>query len=356
MPEPGLTLPGPDLHLAGRDAPAFWVLGLAGIAAAVATAVALGAATGISTVAQLAICAAAIATFAALWRIEGRRIVYLHHHLAVLLVAGLLAAALGQPVAAHLDVTAAGLGVFLVLGRIGCLLAGCCHGRPAERGVRYGAAHVVQGFPAWLAGVALIPVQALESGGAALLAVAAAAAALEGPAGAGFVVYGAGYAALRFALEPLRGDLGRRYRGGLSEAQWTALALAAGTAAIALAGPLPWPVVPLSALLAISAGVVAFAHRRPVLGPQHVRELLHALGPATPAAASRPPRVARTSCGVLVSSGWAGERPLYTLSGAALGRQRARVLARAILSQRHPGSPAHLVTGPAGVFHVVVDP
>jgi prolipoprotein diacylglyceryltransferase len=357
--EPGLTLPGPHLHVAGRAAPAFWLFGLTGIAAAVAAAVALSAATGISTAAQLAICAAAIATLAALWWIEGRRFVYFHHHLAVLLVAGVLAAALGQSVLGHLDATAAGLGVFLAFGRVGCLLAGCCHGRPAERGVLYGEAHVAHGLPAWLAGITLIPVQALESGGVALLAVAAGAAALGGPAGAGFVVYSAGYAVLRFFLEPLRGDLGRPSRRCLSEAQWTALAIAAGTAAMALAGTLPWPLVPVAGLVAIAAGIVALARpgrRRPVLGPEHVREMLLALGPATPPAASAPPRVTRTSCGVLVSSGWAGGRPHYTFSGSALGRRPAAVLARAILWQLHPGFPAHLVTGPAGVYHVVVDP
>jgi prolipoprotein diacylglyceryltransferase len=345
MPERGLTLPGPRLGAA----PLFWVCGLAGIAAAVATAATLSAPIGISAWAQLAVSGAAIATFAALWWADGRRLVYYHHHLAVLLVAAIVAAALGQPVAAHLDATAVGLGVFLAFGRAGCLLAGCCHGRPSARGVRYGEAHVAGGFPAWLSGVTLAPVQAFESGGAALLACAAGAAALGGPAGAGLVVYGAGYAVLRFLLEPLRGDLARLQIGGLSEAQWTSLALTTVTALLALAGVLPWPALSLAALVALSGLIVGRRRRGDPLSPVHVRELLDAL--AAPEA-----RVVRTSCGVLVSSGWAGERPHYTLSGAALGARRARLLARAILWQRHPGSPAHLVTGPAGVFHVVVDP
>ncbi|HEY6176598.1 MAG TPA: prolipoprotein diacylglyceryl transferase family protein, partial [Kofleriaceae bacterium] len=64
-----------------------------------------------------------------------------------------------------LDVAVLGIGVFLVFGRLGCFHVACCHGRPARRGVVYGAAHVAVGFwPCWQ-GRPLFPVQLVESAG-----------------------------------------------------------------------------------------------------------------------------------------------------------------------------------------------
>src|SRR5258708_4251242 len=70
---------------------------------------------------------------------------------------------LHQPVLPYLDVTIAGAGIFHAFGRIGCLFAGCCFGRPFPLGVRYGQVHADMGFPSELVGVRLFPVQLLES-------------------------------------------------------------------------------------------------------------------------------------------------------------------------------------------------
>ena len=83
-----------------------------------------------------------------------------------------------------LDVTALGLGVFLTCGRCGCLMVGCCHGKPFRWGVRYGEAHAREGFPAVYVGARLFPVQALEAViVAAVVSACAVAIVLGAPAG-----------------------------------------------------------------------------------------------------------------------------------------------------------------------------
>ncbi|MGM7319828.1 prolipoprotein diacylglyceryl transferase family protein, partial [Idiomarina sp. ST10R2A5] len=75
-------------------------------------------------------------------------------------------------------------------------------------------------------------------------------------AGTAAGLYVAAYAVLRFGLEELRGDPGRRYWRGLSEAQWTSLALVALELGLAAGGVLPALQVPLGAAVLLAGGVV----------------------------------------------------------------------------------------------------
>ena len=97
--------------------------------------------------------------------VTGREsLVYYHHEVAILSVSAGLLTSVGLPVLPYLDVTALGLGVFLVCGRCGCLMVGCCHGKPFRWGLRYSEAHAREGFPAaCYVGARLFPVQALEA-------------------------------------------------------------------------------------------------------------------------------------------------------------------------------------------------
>jgi prolipoprotein diacylglyceryltransferase len=343
----------------------FLLLGWSGFALAVVLVLALTAATGRSVAVQAAISLLAIGVYAAVARLARRvlgraALVYYHHVLAFLALAGALAAVLGAPVLAHLDITACGLAAFTAVARAGCLMTGCCHGRPARHGVLYGSEHVRLGLPAYLAGLPLVPVQAVESVVSAGLAIAGTIAVLGGAApGTALVIFVVGYAVLRFGLEWLRGDLLRPYRRRLSEAQWTSVALTAGVAAAAAAGILPGAAVAVAAAaLLIAAATLTVAGRAPgartFLGPQHVRELAARLD-RLPRSTLPAVRTARTSLGLRVSTGAAADAVHYTVSAdrGPLDGAEAQQLARLLMWLRHAGAQAYLVPGQAGAIHVL---
>lgn len=331
-----------SVRLGRRGVSAFRAWGVTGFAAAVAIAVGVCAARGLSVAVELTLITTAVVVFFGLAlvtrAVTGREtLIYYHHEIAVLAAVAGVAALEGAPVLAHLDATALGLGAFLACGRIGCLLAGCCHGRPARRGITYGPAHADAGFPRYLVGRSLLPVQALEALVAAGLVLAGLTIVPATP-GAAFDFYVTGYAIARFGLEELRGDPVRRYWRGLSEAQWTSLAV---IAALTLASP--WHAVVLAGLGAAAVALV-LRPRGGLLHPRHVRELAQVL-PAPDAG------VAATSLGLRVSAG-AGH---YSLSraGQPLEPEEAASVARVLVWLR-ARDHAEVVAGPAGVWHVLL--
>ena len=340
----------------------FRACGLAGLAAASALSLGLAAVRDLSLLTQSAVVVAACAVFLALALAtkalsQRERLVYYHHEVAVLSASAALLAVLGAPVLAHLDATAAGLNAFLVGGRAGCLAAGCCHGRPARRGVRYGPEHAAAGFPGYLVGVTLVPVQALEAGGAAVLAAAGATLVAAGaPAGSALALSLTGYAALRFALELLRGDAERPYRAGLSAAQWWSLGLTAAVAAAGVGGLLPGGAVHLLPALALAVAAVLVRRRHDELfAARHVCELAEGLQRAGRRSA-RPVRVVETSLGIRLSRGRTAGCEHYTLSrrtGTLSAAQRA-ALARLVLRLRPGATEERVVPGAAGAVHVLV--
>jgi prolipoprotein diacylglyceryltransferase len=316
------------VRIAGRRLPAFRVCGVTGYVVGVLAGAALAAAHGRSVGLMLVLSAVAAIAFVGLSAASrdedgGERLVYYHHQAAVLAATTGTLAATGAPVLGYLDSVAVGLGLFLAFGRVGCLMVGCCHGRPSALGIRYGAAHVREGFPAHRAGVRLVPVQALESAWT-LAAVGAAAAASWRAPGAGLATYVVVYAFGRFALEYVRGDGARPYAGALSEAQWTSLALTGAVVALAAGGLLPGVGIKayagaLAAMAAAGAATTALARRRrggdgALLSPRHLDELAwvaaHLAGRAavdarlTPAAGPVPSavHVAETSQGLTISA------------------------------------------------------
>lgn len=127
------------------------------------------------------------------------------------------------PVAAVADAGAPGLALGHAIGRIGCLMGGCCYGRECDAPL----AIVMHGVPRH-------PVQLYEAvglGGLALLLFALSRALAPKP-GALFLLYICGYAALRLATERFRGDdleRGFVWVGVLSTSQ----AIAAGVLVLA---------------------------------------------------------------------------------------------------------------------------
>lgn len=293
------------------------------------------------------------------------RLVCFHAEMAALVVAAGVLALARQPVLASLDVAAPGLAVFLAGGRVGCLVSGCCHGRPAAWGVRYGASHVAEGLPVEYANLTLLPLPALEAG--ALVAMSAATTAVvlgPAPAGAALITYLLAHVAVRFWLEFLRGDPGRPHLAGLSEAQWTALAVVGAACLAAAAGWRPvLPVPAFAAAVAVVGGVAMVAVRAQ---QERLRHPAHALAVARLVRGADATRgglvTAVTPLGVRISASHRGDEQggltcHYAFSrpapAAALRPAEAAALARMALAVG-PGGPrqtfAHLSAG--GVYHV----
>jgi Prolipoprotein diacylglyceryl transferase len=267
---------------AGRWA-GFTLCGLVGLTLGVAWTLALASAAGrpgwLVLVLAGGMVAALLAVAAAEALVAGRpRLVCFHSEVAALAVAAGAVALVGQPVLASLDLAVPGLAIFLACGRVGCLVAGCCHGRPAAWGIRYGPRHVAEGLAPEYVGVPLFPVAAVEAVALVMLAgVSTAVVLAPGVAGAALASYLLVHLGVRFWLEFLRGDEGRSHLAGLSEAQWTAVVVTAGLCVAAIAG---WPGLPSWLPLASAAGLavgVALVATQPervrLRGADHVRDL-----------------------------------------------------------------------------------
>jgi hypothetical protein len=262
-----MPLPGPDFVVAGRRVPAYRLFGLVGLTLGVAYAAAVGRVVGVEATTVLVATAAGLAASLAvvLLRIatgHAGDLVWSEHE-AVVVVATLAVGTLAGDPRPTLDSVTAGLAVMVAAGRIGCLFAGCCHGRPSRVGVRYATAHTAAGFPPGLVGVPVVPTQAIEAGWAVLLALGAAGlAAAHAAPGAVLVLVLGGRAAGRILIEQLRGDA---IRGATSPRLWAAASAALLTAATA-AELLPagaWTAAPLTALLlAVASATPSWTNAR----------------------------------------------------------------------------------------------
>lgn len=374
-----------EVQLGTRRISSFHLCGLAGLVLASSLAMTLSAYRDLSLWVMGGITGFNLSIFFGLAMstkiLTGREsLTFYHHQLAILGATAVLLRLLHQPWLSYLDITMIGLLAFLSCGRIGCLMAGCCHGRPHRWGVCYQDAHVVAGFPPYLAGVRLFPVQVFESLWAACLATAGSILILYGRLpGEVFTLSVIAYSSMRFFLEFLRGDPERPYWWDFSEAQWTSLLLCGAVGLAGLAGLLPlhrWLLVP-AAGLPLTVLLITL-HRRwtksrlhLVLHARHLREFAESLGWICslandeaggtwkpPAASAIPTR--ETSLGIRVSTtclpGESGLSYHYALSSkdGEMEPGYARVLAQLILLLKHPGGSGRLIQGKQGVIHLVV--
>ncbi|MEA2704394.1 MAG: phosphatidylglycerol---prolipoprotein diacylglyceryl transferase, partial [Actinomycetota bacterium] len=295
---------------------------------------------------------------------------FYHHVLAAAVSVTAFLVVVGAPVRVNLDLLVLGLVGHQAVGRLGCQATGCCHGRPAAWGIRYGPQPPGEGVTDHLVGVVLFPVQAVESLACAVIAAIGAIGIIRGWApGAGLVWCAGAYAATRFVLERWRGDDDRRYLAGVSSPRWTSLGIVVVLAALSLVGVLPGApfIVPLAGVLAIACTALVVARRHGpataggLLEPVHVHELAHVLDAGIAAEPVQgPPRLWQTSRGLVVSTEVQpdGDRAvrLYSLSHAShqLDERTAGRLARLILQLRHPDLDYVLLPGAAGVHHLLV--
>lgn len=361
----------PRLVIAGRSVSSFHVCGVTGLLLGTSLALTLASYTGLSHAVVVVLLASGVLTFLALAMatkvVTGREsLVYYHHEIAILSVAAALLAALGLPVLPYLDVTALGLGVFLACGRCGCLLVGCCHGKPYRWGVRYSAEHAADGFPHCYVGARLFPVQALEAMFVALVVSVGAIAMLLGrPAGNAWSWYVVSYSTARIWLEELRGDGTRPYWLRLSEAQWTSLVLIAAIVVSEWQGRLSWSWWHALAAIVAALSLLWLAVRRRgkhvLLHPRHageIAEIVHAV-PSTAGAVA----VYRTSQTIGVSSqplsgSLAADARLFSISRAdrRLTAEEAASIATLIVDLTTPATVPELLRGGHDVFHLIVHP
>ena len=290
-----------------RPVPAFRALGVFGFYLAVMVTVGVGLAKELSPAvlaAMSVVCGASFYAWALLRRwLTGRENLVLLEHVWIALGAswGLLTVLDVAPWP-FLDAAVCGLAFFLAMGRVGCLLVGCCHGLPSSVGVAYPETHVVDGFCAEWVGVRLFPVQLLEALGLVVIGVVCTVLALVGSPGTAFGAWLVLYAVMRFGLEAIRADV-RPHLLGISQSRWMALAEVAlviwmmdgaqvnRVALIAAA-------VPLVAYVGVRAWSSILGARAKALRSPH----LEALREATRSHDGDAPKVSATALGYRVGS------------------------------------------------------
>ena len=375
----------PEIRLLGRSVCAFRACGYTGLTSAFLVAAGLVICQGLSLLVLTYITLGACLTFlllaAATKVVTGEeQLIYYHHEVAIVSVSALLLRVLHQPALPYLDVTILGLGMFLACGRVGCLMVGCCHGRPSEWGIRYRAEHAAAGFPHYLVGVRLFPIQAVESLAVFCTVIVGSVFVLKGdPPGTALAWYVAAYGSARFCFEFARGDTDRPYLRGFSEAQWTSMLLMTGVLWAELIGFLPFQVWHFwvgATLIVIMLGVTVCRRftstsKYRLLHPRHVEEVANTLQALSDGstlsgsarlhkASGAPMRVVRTSLGIQMSSSriridrtWINQYCLSRETGT-LTEDSAKVLARLVLQLRHLCGAHELIKGQWNVFHLLV--
>ncbi len=373
----------PQLRLFRRLWPSYGVFVVSGIVLGILCALGLAVWRGLSAL-DMSLAVAAAFAASVLLALSSRRLLqkevftFYHYQIAALAAAGVGLGLAGRPALPHLDLLALSVAAAQAWVRIGCLMAGCCHGRPCRWGVRYRGEHVHIGFPPALVGVRLLPTQLLES--LVLLALVASGLcvlAVGRPAGETMSICLVGYAAWRFGVEFARGDGERRLWRGFSEAQWTSVSLLAAGALAARSGALPLAGLWLTSALALVAwlGLVAVGRRlrsvptHEMLHPERIHELAGLLRRLSaveedPALPVEPTEVELgiTSWGLRISTGRVphavGTLRHYCLSSVCprLSAAAAAAIGDLIVRLRHAGAASEVVAGAPGVYHLLVGP
>lgn len=372
----------PEIRIMGRALSAYRFCGYVGLVSGTMLMLGLASVQGLDAWIILFLVLAAVLTFLAQAMatkiITGDEdLVYYRHEIAVLAVTALLLWVLRQPILPYLETTLLGVGLFLACGRIGCLLVGCCYGRPSIWGASYRPEHAAAGFPDYYVGIRLWPSQAIESLWVfAIVGIGAWMVLDRQPAGAALGWYIVAYDVGRFFFEFRRGDPDRPYWAGYSEAQWISLLLTAVVVAGEWGGWLPfvpWHFLALAAILAtiVVATIVVVAARRlgrgiesDVLHPRHVQQFAAALAQVTARAGARGAAapntipLAETALGIRVSAGElrAGSVRIFSISRAngALDETTARRLADLILRLRRLAGPGQIIRGTGNTYHLLV--
>jgi prolipoprotein diacylglyceryltransferase len=380
------SLVRPEVEILRRHRPVYKVCVYAGVLSGVALALVLALSAGVSLLLTAVTALAAILTalsVAMLTKIltGAEQYTYYHYEIAVLAVVAALLSLGRKPLTPQLDLMVLALGVADTLGRWGCLMAGCCHGRPHDWGVQYGLKHAAVGFDSHLVGIRLFPIQIIESVAMFSTVVVGCVLFLTRPPGSTFAWCIMTYGAVRFCLEFARGDRSRPFLLGFSEGQWTSLIQMCAVVAAEATGRLP--LTPWHAFLApaiiMSAVGVALVRRfgktgkHGLLHPEHLKEFAEAVEKVSNLAAQRAssPRwnlmpanvhLETTSLGVQISASQLASRTgfvyCYVLSrkDRKMTLDAARTLARLIVMLKRYCGANEVVAGKEGTFHLLIQP
>lgn len=373
------------VQIFSKSLPAFRACGYAGLCLAMTLSMTLVTRLGLSQGVMVALIIAAVLTFLALVMltkiITGEEsITYYHHEIAVVTIAALLLSMLRQPILPYLDVTILGVGIFLACGRVGCLMVGCCYGRPHHLGMCYNEDHAAAGFSSYYVGVRLFPVQALESLWVFCIVIIGSITVMKGsPAGESFALYVVAYDIGRFCFEFLRGDARRRYYLGFSEAQWISLLLMCAVVLAELQGALTFRSWHAAATVCMMVTMIAVAVRRhfqkeggyKLYGAQHLKEVAQAVQTLSDLATETTvfpgsnlviaeAHIANTFLGVQISASRIGSGTSfvnhYALSyrDKIMPKETAARLAALIVRLKNSRDSNELVDEHSGIYHLLI--
>lgn len=373
------------ISLGRHSYPAFKVWGCAAFILAAALAFSLGLHRGIPLWAMTLGVALAFASFYAMAMLTkiviGQEALVFYHQLIVLtLVLTFAAWLLNQPVLLAADIAVTAVGATLTFGRIGCLMVGCCHGRPCRFGVRYSAEHAAEGFKARLVGVRLFPIQIVECLFAwVIVAVGCLIIWNDEEPGAAVGWFVASYCSARFCFEFARWPPSYQFKWGLSQYQWISIIMTLFTISLELGGFMPyrlWHVVVMGLMLLAAMAVILERRLRSfdkdLNHPDHVRELAAAIDSVwretagkgiveTTTAPARIP-VNTTGLGLQISASrindLTGDVHHYAISSRRerLTEERADALAKLIARLKLSSGQTEVVKGSRGVFHLLIRP
>lgn len=367
----------PEIILFQKSRSSFKVFGYSGLLLAILLGFGLTFFRGLSPWVLLGLTGVAMLTFLALAMfmkiLTGEeQLIYYHHEIAIMLMAALFLKLLRYPPLPYLDIVILGIGTFLACGRVGCLMVGCCHGKPHKFGVRYNHDHVEAGFTRHYEGIRLFPIQIVEAL-LVLLTVIIGVLWIFNNAAPGEVMtwYIVAYDIGRFIFEFFRGDPDRPYFLGFSEAQWISVILMIAVVWAEYAGYLGfhlWHVVAAAAMVFCMVIVFLFRHisgtmHYKLLNPRHVQEVAQAI---TAGDEEKPlpgkVTIASTSLGIHISSGQVNEQGSdlchYTFSSqdSTMDNGTADALAQLILRLKQHTGTKKLLNRTPGVFHLILHP
>lgn len=372
----------PEVKIFGRRVSGYFCFVVVGLMHAIALAMVLTFVSGASalvTIGMVCLNVIILLSFAMATKIAWgfERYTFYHYMAMVLFCTPFLLRAFNQPVFPYLDLLSLALILNLAIGRIGCFIVGCCHGKPCKWGVLYGKKHIHSMFTPFYLGVRLFPLQLLEL--VLVLAIVAAGSWMfvASPGGYAFTWVVISYGLVRYILEFYRGDAGRPFLKGFSEAQWTSLILMLIVVAIEFIGFVPfqtWHLVATAATLIsmIVIAIIRYYYAAPVhriMNPNHIRELSELITNLSNDLNHQSRTITRqqkvhvgcTSLGIQVSVGVLNNASSFihhysfSFKEKIMNSQTANALADLILNVWYPQCENELIDSKKGVYHLVIN-